>query len=272
MFTVISWNVQSSRAGTPDQIVEAVHSMGRFDVLCLQEVGGGAENQFEQLAARLPGYTAISALALDTAGEDGQRYQMGSMMFARLPVLQVFRHSLPWPADPEVMSMPRVALEVTLDTPLGLLGVSCVHLEYFSLRQRMAQVDQLRALRAEAHAHAMRPRPGDATAAPFRAVPRAPAAIVTGDFNFLPGSPEHARMLAPLDDGAPALRDAWQTAFPCRPHGPTVGLHDDSPGAGAPFTFDYAFISDDLSGWVQSVQVGQGRHGSAHQPLRLTLA
>ena len=194
------------------------------------------------------------------------------MIFTRHPVLQVFRHTLPWPADPHVMSMPRIALEATIDTPLGLIGVTCAHLEYFSLRQRMAQVEQLRVLRAEAHAHATCQRPGDAGAGPFRAVPRAPAAIIAGDFNFLPDSPEHRRLLAPAENGVPTLRDAWQLAFPDRPHGPTVGLHDTSPGAGAPFTFDYVFISDDLSGWVQSVQVGQGRQGSAHQPLRMTLA
>ena len=273
MFNLITWNIQSARDSSLDDIVAALHGMGEFDALCLQEVASDADgDQFASLAELLPGYHAVSALALDALDDDGGRRRLGSMIFSRHPVLQVFRHSLPWPADPAVMSMPRVALEATLDTPLGLLGVSSVHLEYFSLTQRLAQVERLRELRAEAHAQAHCARPGQAVNGPFRAVPRAAAAIVAGDFNLLPGSAEHARLLARFDDATAPLRDAWQLAFPERPHGPTVGLHDTSPGAGAPFTFDYIFVSEQLAGRVQRLRVDQGRHGSAHQPMMLSLA
>jgi acyl-CoA thioester hydrolase len=69
-----------------------------------------------------------------------------------------------------------------------------------------------------------------------------------GDFNLLPDSPEYARLLAPFTDGTPALRDAWHLVQPGRRHAPTVGLHDDAPNAGMPFTFDFAFVSSDLAG------------------------
>jgi endonuclease/exonuclease/phosphatase family metal-dependent hydrolase len=48
--------------------------------------------------------------------------------------------------------MPRVVLEATLDTPLGRLCLLNAHLEVFSERQRLAQVEALRALQRDAWA------------------------------------------------------------------------------------------------------------------------
>jgi endonuclease/exonuclease/phosphatase family metal-dependent hydrolase len=191
------------------------------------------------------------------------------MLFTRHPVLQVMRHSLPWPADPEVMSMPRCALEVTLSTPLGPLRVLNTHLEYFSARQRLAQVERLRALHAEACAHARAPRP-DAPG-PFASIVRPHAAILAGDFNMLPDSSAYSRLQSAYGDGTPEWHDAWRLVRPGGRHAPTVGLHDRSSGA-APFTFDYAFVSADLIARVRNVRVDGGVGGSDHQPLLLELA
>jgi endonuclease/exonuclease/phosphatase family metal-dependent hydrolase len=193
------------------------------------------------------------------------------MIFSRLPVLQAFRHSLPWPPDPAVPSRPRIALEATLDAPGGLLRVTTTHLEFFSERQRAAQVGQLRELHREASAHARRGRPGGADRGPFDAVPRAASAILAGDFNMLPHSPEYLRLLEPFNDGTLPYRDAWLLAQPGRRHAPTVGLHDDNPEAGLPFTFDYVFVSADLAGRVQRVRVDGSEEGSDHQAVLLEL-
>jgi endonuclease/exonuclease/phosphatase family metal-dependent hydrolase len=290
MFKLITWNIQSGRspdgATSLDRIIACLDRFSDFDVLCLQEVACGHEardgsacgDQFAGLAARLPGYAAVSGIAADTLHPRRGRRLLGSMILARHPVLQVLRHSLPWPADPAVPSMPRIALEATLDTPLGVLGVTCAHLEYFSERQRSAQVDRLRELRREAHAHARaqaeRPpeaAPGDAPFSPFAPIPRGAAAILAGDFNMLPQSPEYLRLLAPFGDGTPPYRDAWQVAQPGRRHAPTVGLHDDTPEAGLPFTFDFAFVSANLAPGVRRVRVDGSEEGSDHQALLLEL-
>lgn len=283
MFKLITWNIQSGRSpsGAVDLglIIACLERFSDFDVLCLQEVASGyaardgsdGGDQFASLRARLPGYTGVAGIAADTLHPGGGRRLMGSMIFSRHPVLQVLRHSLPWPADPEVMSMPRMALEATLDTPLGLLRVVTAHLEYFSERQRSAQVDQLRALHREAYAHARGGRPGDASAGPFAAVARGAAAILAGDFNMLPHSPEYMRLLAPFADHTPPWRDAWQLAQPGRRHAPTVGLHDDGPDPGLPFTFDYAFVSADLAPRVRRVRVDGSEEGSDHQALLVEL-
>jgi endonuclease/exonuclease/phosphatase family metal-dependent hydrolase len=280
MLKLITWNIQSAR--TPaggadlDHVVERLAGFADFDLLCLQEVGCGfpardgspGGDQFAGLAERLPGYRAVSAFALDAPGADGAPRRLGNMLFTRHPVLQVLRHALPWPADPEVASMPRCALEVTLATPLGPLRVLNVHLEYFSARQRLAQVERLRALHAEACAHARAPRPGGD--GPFAGIVRPASAILVGDFNMLPVSSAYARLLSDFADGAPAWLDAWQLAEPGRRHAPTVGLHDRSPSA-MPITFDYAFVTADLAPRVRTLRIDPRDGGSDHQPLLLEL-
>lgn len=284
---LITWNIQSARSagGGADlgHVVGTLDRLSSFDVLCLQEVacgfhardGSRLEDQFAGLGARLPGFSASWAAPVDTLASDGARCRLGTLVFSRYPVLQVLRHSLPWPADPGVMSMPRAALEVTLGTPGGPLRVVSVHLEYLSALQRGAQVDRLRELHREAVTHAHAPPVGTTGAADnsaFAAVPRAAPAVLLGDFNMLPGSPEYARLLAPFTDGTPALRDAWHLVHPGRPHAPTVGLHNDATDAGMPFTFDFAFVSTDLAGRVRRLQVDGAATGSDHQPLLLELA
>lgn len=276
---IVTWNVQSARTapGTADwQQVAA--ALGRFPdaaILCLQEVSSGfpardgspGGDGFAALAAALPAYHAATAIALDVASPDGGRRRLGCMTFSRFPLVQVLRHSLPWPLDAAVPSMPRSVLELTLDTPLGLLRVLNAHLEYFSETQRLAQVDALRRLHQEALAHVRAPRAGLDADGPFAAIPRALDALLVGDFNMLPASPSWQRLLAPFDDDTPAWHDAWQLAFPGRAHAPTVGIRGDDP-----FTFDYAFAGAGLASRVRGVRVDDGDYGSGHQPLLLELA
>jgi endonuclease/exonuclease/phosphatase family metal-dependent hydrolase len=278
----VTWNMQW--AGTADgrgraQRSAALARLADAHVLCLQEVAcgfpapGGAtiEDGFAAVAAQLPGHQVAAFTPLERRAPDGARQRLGTMICSRYPVLQVLRHSLPWPADPDQPSMPRGALELTLDTPGGLLRVLSVHLEYFSLPQRMAQVARLRELQREAVAQARLAHPGLPGGGPFAAAARAAPALMFGDFNMLPGSPEYARLLAPWLEDTPGLADAWDLAHPGTAHAPTVGLHDGSPAAGPPFTFDYAFVSAGLAERVRRLHVDAVDTGSAHQPLVLEL-
>src|ERR1700682_4574925 len=101
-------------------------------------------DQFAGLAARLGGFEAVEGVATDSPHPSGQRRRFGNMILSRLPVGAIFRHLLPWPADPAVLSMQRIALEATVNTPMGPLRVTTTHLEYYSPLQRSAQVEQLR--------------------------------------------------------------------------------------------------------------------------------
>lgn len=278
MLKLITWNIQSGRTpeGTSDlsRIVACLDRFSQHDILCLQEVSSGYDDddQFAALRALLPGHAVASAIGCDTASgtaPDAPRRRSGCMIFSRHPLLQVLRHSLPWPPDPGVPSMPRVALEATVAAPGGLLRVVTAHLEYFSRQQRLAQVERLRELHREAWSHARQGRAeGDG---PFAAVPRAAPALLAGDFNMLPGSPEHQRLLAPFGDDTPPWRDCWHLVQPGRRHAPTVGLHDLRPQAPSPFTFDYVFASADLATKVRRMRIDASEQGSDHQAVLVEL-
>lgn len=278
----VTWNMQAAATIDGSGCASRAAALARLadaHVVCLQEVASGfpgqdgrpIEDAFAAVAALLPEHRLAAFAPLDRSGPDGTRQRLGTVICSRYPVLQVLRHSLPWPLDADQPSLPRGALEVTLDAPGGLLRVLSAHLEYFSLAQRTAQVEGLRALQREAVAHARHPHPGLPGGGTFTAQPRAAPALLLGDFNMLPGSPEYLRLLAPFDDGTPRLLDAWTSAHPDQPHAPTVGLHDDAPDAGPPFTFDYAFVSAELAPRLRRVHVDALDTGSAHQPLLLEL-
>lgn len=280
---LLTWNIQWGRGadGRVDLDRVAAHALRLVDadVLCLQEVSSGypelpgcdGSNQFKGLADRLPGYMAVDGVATDTPHPDGGRRAFGNMILSRYPVLQVFRHLLPWPVDAGVPSMQRIALEATLDTPRGALRVTTTHLAYYSPRQRAAQVERLRELHREAVGQAGCQRPGEPSEGAFAFVPRAAASILAGDFNCLPESPDRVRLLAPFDDATPAYLDAWELVHPGHAHAPTVGLYDKQQWPGAPFTFDFIFVSSDIADRVRDLQVDTASDASDHQPMLLVL-
>jgi endonuclease/exonuclease/phosphatase family metal-dependent hydrolase len=280
---LVTWNIQWGRGCDGrvdlDRIVAHAQRFADFDVLCLQEVsagfpelpGGDGSDQFAGLVRRLPGYQAIEAVATDSPRPDGTRRRFGNMLLSRLPLGPVFRHLLPWPADPAVPSMQRVALEATVHTPLGPLRVTTTHLEWYSPLQRAAQVERLRGLQCEAHAQAICARPASETPGPFDPVPRGAPAVLVGDFNFRPGTAEHLRLQSPIDAATPGYRDAWELLHPGVPHPPSVGVHDRRQWPGPPFTMDFAFVSDDLAPRVRELRIDQATDASDHQPVLLVL-
>jgi endonuclease/exonuclease/phosphatase family metal-dependent hydrolase len=280
---LITWNIQWGRGADGrvdlDRIVAHAGRVADFDVMCLQEVSAGypelqgcdGSDQFQGLVDRLPGYTGISGVATDTPHPTNGRRTFGNMIFSRFSVLQVFRHLLPWPPEAGVPSMQRIALEVTLDTPLGLVRVTTTHLEYYSSRQRASQVERLRELHQEATAQAGSVRPGQVSEGPFFFVPRAAASILTGDFNCRPESADRKRLLAAMDDATPPYHDAWEITHPGESHAPTVGLYDKTQWSDAPFTFDFIFVSRDLAPRVREMHVDATSNASDHQPVLLVL-
>lgn len=283
-FNLITWNIQWGRGcdGRVDlrRIVDTVRAMADFDVLCLQEVarnfrglpGSRGEDQFRLLAELLPGYVAIEGIGTDVRAVNlaPARSQFGNMILTRLPVLQAFRHLLPWPADCDVPSMQRVAVETVLDAPWGPLRVTTTHLEYYSARQRAAQVERLRELQAEAAAHAQDVDHARKAGGPFQNAARPPSAILTADFNFRPDDPLYARLQAPYADAAPSYRDSWQIAHPGEPHAPTLGVFDREQWP-EPFACDFIFVTEDLAGRVREVRVNCDTDASDHQPVLLSL-
>jgi endonuclease/exonuclease/phosphatase family metal-dependent hydrolase len=277
---LITWNVQWCRGidgrVDPERIVREARAFADFDVLCLQEIaigfadlpGSAGEDQMARLGAALAGYRGFFGAATDQDDGRGGRRLFGNAIFTRLPVGQVFRHLLPWPADAATPSMQRVAIEAVIEAPSGPVRVTTTHLEYYSVRQRIAQIDALRRLHVEACEHARAPRqPGDA-GEPFAFTSRPTAAIVCGDLNFTPDASEHARLSASFDDGTPRLVDAWTLVHGDAPHACTVGVHDTHlPRT----TWDHIFVSADLAPRVRNIAADAASQASDHQPVLLEL-
>ncbi len=280
---LISWNIQWGRGadGRVDlaRTVAALRAIGDADVICLQEVaqnfpglaGGAREDEVALLAAAFPDHEAVFGAGLDVPDGDGGRARFGNLLLSRYAVGQVFRHLLPSPADPAVPSMQRVCVEAVVAAPWGGLRVLTTHLEYYSARQRRAQVEALRALQAEAAEQAAAPAANKESNPSFAPRPRPASAVICGDFNCEPGSDEHVAMLSLPAPGTPAWLDAWQVVAPCRAHPPSVGLH----GADWPdrqYCCDFAFVTADLAPRVLALEVVADTAASDHQPLVLELA
>ncbi len=280
---LITWNVQWGRGVDgvvdPGRIIRVCRELGDPDVLCFQEVGrrfpglagSGAQDSFAAFAAALPGWTAVEGIAVDALGPGATRRQFGNLILTRRPVLQTFRHLLPWPPDPGVPTMQRAALEVVIAGARGPLRVTTTHLEYYSERQRAAQVERLRELQAEAAAHADDPAHPAKAGGPFEARPRPRSGILTADFNLTPEDPLYARLQAPIA-GSPAYRDAWRIRHGDTAHAPTLGLYDKAQWPGEPYACDFIFVTEDLAPRVEEVVVDGATQASDHQPVLLRLA
>ncbi len=284
-FNLITWNIQSCRGCDgvvdPARIVRTCRDMADADVLCFQEVarnfpdlaGSRGEDQFALLSAQLPGYQLIEGIAVDVRTPDGSRGQFGNALFSRLPLLQIFRHLLPFPAEPEVPGMQRLALEAVVQAPWGPLRATTTHLAYYSSTQRAAQVERLRGLQAEAAGHAQDLAHTHKDGGPFETMPRPVSSVLTADFDFRPTDPSYARLQDPfpLGPGIPAYRGSWSIALPGVPDAPTLGVYDKVQWPGDAFCCDFIFVTEDLAPRVEEVAVNGATDASDHQPVLLRL-
>jgi endonuclease/exonuclease/phosphatase family metal-dependent hydrolase len=168
--------------------------------------------------------------------------------------------------------MPRIAIEAVVTAPFGDVRVITTHLEYYSDVQRMAQVNALRTIYADGHAHARDARVTKDDGSPFQTFLRPRPAIITGDFNFEPGSPEHPRMLEPFADGTPPLADAWQLTHPGEAHAATFCIYQKTDSSGGELHCDFIFVNADLRPRVADLAVDQQTQASDHQPVILILS
>ncbi|NWG32388.1 MAG: endonuclease/exonuclease/phosphatase family protein [Rhodocyclaceae bacterium] len=284
---ILSWNIQWGRGldGRVD-LVRIADEARDFDadVLCLQEVAvnhpalpGMPAGQLDQVAVLrglFVGFEHAYGVGSDLPDGLGGRRQFGNLILSRQPILQIFRHLLPWPAEPEKPSMQRVAVEAVIEAaefPGGALRVITTHLEYYSASQRAAQIGRLREICDEGWRHAVAPRSSAEPDSPFAVLPRGEGVVLCGDFNCAGGPAELEPLTKVGADGtAPRLIDAWMLAHPDQPHAPTVGVHEVSFSAG-PQTYDYFFVSENIAGRVRDVEVDLGTRSSDHQPVVLTL-
>ena len=277
---LITWNIQWGLGldGRVDlgRIVARACAIADFDVLCMQEVadnfpapgleGNGDRDQFAELGELLPGYTRVEGYGIDLPGDGARRRRFGNVIFSRYGVLSVRRHALPWPADGGKRTMPRVAVEATLQAPMGALRVTTAHLEYYSEVQRRAQAVRLRNLHDEACQRAANPGFETHDGSPFDATAQTVHAILAGDFNFPPENPAYGDIQSPLAGNGPRYRDAWPHIHHHQPHTPTFCVHSREY-AKTPYCCDFVFVSDSMAERVRSIEVDSAALESDHQPV-----
>jgi len=273
MTSILTWNIQcglgcDGRVALA-RIARVAQAMGDSDVLCFQEVtrgdpeiAGGAD-QVAELQALFPQHRAFFGAALDRAGAGVERRQFGNLVLSRLPVLQVFFHLLPHPAQGGIKHMQRQAIEAVVETRAGPLRVVTTHLEYYSAAHRAAQIERLLALQAEvAENEARPPKPA---ASPYDPVPRPASLVLCGDLNFLPHADEYRALFAP------PLLDAWRSARGAEPHPPSTGVYDRRQWPMGGHCRDYFAVTADVARRIADVAIDTTTDASDHQPLRLTL-
>lgn len=276
---IVSWNIQWGRGA--DGCVDLSRTIGVLreldaDVICLQEVAVGmsglpgnvTEDGVQRLWKGLPEYAAFFGPAVDVGASDGGRAQFGNLILSRLPVGQVWRHLLPWPADPTVPSMQRGCVEIVVDHSSGPVRVLTTHLEYYSAGARLAQAERLASLQQEACDAEATPPKGKESNAAFAPRPRPSRAVLCGDFNCRPGEPAYRAVQNGVSNSP--WRDAWSALNEQTPHAETVGLHGAEWPA-VPFCCDYFFVSSDLLPALGGIKVCADTAASDHQPLVLDL-
>ncbi|MCP5265307.1 MAG: endonuclease/exonuclease/phosphatase family protein [Burkholderiaceae bacterium] len=282
MTTLLSWNVQNGISVSGERsmknIAAAIDRHGVPDLICLQEITRGLAlsaddvglDEVAALSAMYPDHEPVFGAAIDLRLADGKRAQYGNLVLSRLPVLSVRCHPLPQPADPGIRQMPRVAIEVTVQADDGPLRVTSTHLDYFSERQRRAQIERLREIHAEACELVAIPPPW-AEVGPYGRLPQATRALLCGDLNCTDDSAEHARLVAPQDRPDARLYDAWSVLHGARAHPPTCGVHDHRQWPMGPHCRDFFLVSESLIDCLVAFKVDVETAASDHQPLRLTL-
>ena len=280
---LLQWNIQWCRGmdGVVDiaRIARVAKEIADPDVACFQEVainypalaGSSGEDQVALLLREFPGYAAVFGVAVEAPDDSGGRRQFGNLILSRMPVRQSFRHTLPWPAEADTPSMPRVAVEAVIEADIGLVRVITTHLEYYSSRQRMAQVERLREVHAEACGHATSRSSAQYRSGPFEPFERPVPAILTGDFNMKIDDPACVRLQAPFEGNVARLVDAWAHAHPGEPHPPTFCLHGKEYEK-EPYCCDFVFVTEDLAPRLESVRVDVQTQASDHQPVAIEIS
>jgi len=280
MLTIVSWNIQYGKGvdGRIDlhRIADVVEQDGLPDVLCLQEVSrndpetANGSDQLNELQKLFPNYEIFYGASQNrSGGKDGGRRQFGNLILTRRSPLQVLHHLLPSPADPKARFMSRQTTEMVLSTDSGALRLMNTHLEFFSEKQQLAQVQRIRELHEEACAQT-REAGLDFPNTPFARIQRPENMVICGDFNFVPESASYRLITSAFPEDVPDLVDAWDVVHPENDRSPTCGIFDHKQWKKGPHCRDYFFISENLSPQVNQVSVNTETAASDHQPIRIT--
>ncbi len=292
---LVTYNIQYSLGKDSrydlGRIAEAVRGA---DVIALQEVErfwqrSGMTDQPAALAALLPNYFWVYGAPFDvdasTRGADGsvvnRRRQFGNMLLSRAPILSSQLHLFPKLATVERHNLPYGALEGVIETAGRALRVYSLHLSYLTRGERLAEVAILRDLERRALQEGgawtgVDPKRRDHWELGDGPPPMPADAVLLGDFNFEPGSPEYEALVGPKEPvyGRVLARgrfaDAWVASGHDEGEGITLPEDPARPKLSA-MRLDYGFVSAGLADRVTRTWIDDAAQGSDHQPFWIEL-
>lgn len=286
---IVTYNIQWGKG--QDEVVDLsriARTVAKADVICLQEVERNwrdmaDSDQVARLTALLPDHHAIFSPTVDLhdhrdTAVKGRR-QYGLLLLSRWPILST--RTFPLPKYPVHGSLnDSSGLQEAVIAPGGQgLRIYNTHLNYLSQRQRRLQIEEILKIIADApHQGGPIVGPGvpeqeyrqDWIAIGPEDVPAMPVpAILTGDFNMRPNSPNYDQIVGERDPFYGRLPDLarFSDALTLVGQPEHVGsTHPEADPAGYQ-RIDHVFVSGDLVGSVTRAWIDTQAKGSDHQPV-----
>jgi len=284
---IVSYNIHYA-IGKDDRydLERIAAAVAGADIIALQEVERyydtpQSPSQPEDIAALLPEHYWVYDASFDIDCSESQanghiinrRRQHGQMLLSRGPIMA--KRHFAWPRvyiDHE-FNMQMGVLEGIIDTPLGALRIYNLHLGSVSSEERQRQADRVLELVREA------PSQGGAWTGPNgefserdwcvgNPEPPMPAsAIVLGDFNLEPDSPEYHILRGATDDtGTALLTDLWVLRNPAD----QIKSWHSNPSKRGPkesALLDYFLVTNALVARAGACWIDESAAGSDHQPI-----
>ena len=292
---VVSYNIQYGvgKDGKLD-LARAMRSVAGADIVALQEVErnwlkSGMADQAAEIAALMPDYYWVYGPFFDVdasrRGADGRienrRRQHGTMLLARWPIRSSRLFPLPKLDNASGLGFQMGALEGVVDVPGHPIRVYSVHLSSLGSEERRVQAEALKRIwrltADEGPTWSGEVGLAGVDWSDGEPMPPAPVdALLLGDFNCEPGTPEYRAIVA--DDPSlhgrafyrMSLSDSWAIAG-----GGGEGA-TYPPSAAYPIPkaqrIDYGFVSGGLAPRLQRAWVDEAAQGSDHQPYWIELA
>lgn len=284
---IVTYNIQwgKGRDGVVD-LDRIARAVSGADLIALQEVERHWRDmehadQVARLSALMPDHNSAFCTAIDFHNPHvpAKRRQYGLMVLSRWPVLSIRSWPLPRASVLGQVSDPSILMECVIGHPSRPFRLYVTHLNWISCRVRLRQVETMVQIIADALTEGpLISGPGapdsdfgaDWMMVPRDEVPPMPApAILTGDFNMTPASPEYSSLCGSLTPWAGRLieqglfADALTCAGMAEAEGTTFPGVDGNPDE----RIDHIFVTPDLAGFVRAGWIDAEADGSDHQPV-----
>lgn len=282
-----SYNIQYGKGKDEQFDLDRIASdLGTPELIALQEVEtysnrSGMVHQAQEMAKRFdqmhwvygPGIDLDASLMIDGKLVQRRR-QFGNMVLSKWPILSSINHTLPKIALHGIFHLQRTIVETVIDAPSGPFRFCSVHLDHVSTDTRMSQVHYMKDLLLRGHERGA--SAGGVMNDPTwfdGELPSQPmSAIIMGDMNFTPDSPEYTYLLGDVSGfhgrtiRAHGLADAWVLSGHDEMDGDTIPRKEMGPRR-----IDHCFVTTDFADKVTSMDIGVDALGSDHQPIFVDL-